>query len=54
MNLLGSVDAISRAYPHLFNAGTASGGLIHEFTGPGKRVEWRLYNVNALEPSPTS
>ena len=54
MNFLGSVDAINLAYPHLFDAGSASGSLIQEFSGGGKRVEWRLYSVSALEPAPAS
>ena len=49
MNYLGSVDAINRAYPHLFDLGAASGDLVHEFTGSGKHVLWRLYAVSAVE-----
>ncbi|HEY9289368.1 MAG TPA: hypothetical protein VIT43_15245, partial [Candidatus Dormibacteraeota bacterium] len=53
MNYLGSVDAINRAYPHLFDLGPASGELIHEFTGSGRHVLWRLYAVSAVEAPST-
>jgi len=51
-NSLGSLDALNRAYPGLWPSGAASGGLELEFASPGKRVEWRLYRVSAIAPSP--
>jgi hypothetical protein len=53
-NSLGSLDALNRAYAGLWASGTASGSLEHEFAGPGKRVEWRLYRVSAIAPAPAS
>ena len=51
-NSLGSLDALNRAYPGLWPSAAASGSLEHEFAGPGKRVEWRLYRVSAITPPP--
>jgi hypothetical protein len=53
-NSLGSLDALNRAFPGLWPSATASGALDHEFAGPGKRVEWRLYRVSAIVPAPAS
>jgi hypothetical protein len=50
-NSLGSLDALNRAFPGLWPSASASGGLEHEFAGPGKRVEWRLYRVSAIAPA---
>ena len=48
-NVLGSLDALNKAYPSLFQSGSASGALVREFLGPGKRPLWRLYQVSAIE-----
>ena len=55
-NSLGSLDALNHAFPGLWPSGAASGALEHEFAGPDKRVEWRLYRVSAiaLPPAPAS
>jgi hypothetical protein len=52
-NSLGSLDALNRNFPRLWPTGAASGGLEREFTGPGNRVEWRLYRVSAIALAPT-
>jgi hypothetical protein len=58
MSFLGSLDAINRTYPGLFQSGAASGALVREFAGPGGHAEWRLYRVSAIEsvvaPTPPS
>jgi len=51
-NSLGSLDALNHAFPGLWPSAAASGGLEHEFAGPDKRVEWRLYRVSAIAPPP--
>jgi hypothetical protein len=51
-NSLGSLDTLNRAFPGLWPSGAASGALEHEFAGPGKTVEWRLYRVSAIAPPP--
>ena len=51
MNSLGSLDAVNRAYPELYPSAAASGARVREFSGPGNRVEWRLYRVSAIAPS---
>jgi hypothetical protein len=54
-NSLGSLDTLNRAFPGLWPSGAASGALEHEFAGPDKKVEWRLYRVSAIvQPPPTS
>ena len=50
-NSLGSLDALNRAFPALWQSGTTSGALEHEFAGPDKQVEWRLYRVRFPSPS---
>jgi len=50
-NVLGSLDALNKAYPSLFQSGSGSGDLVREFVGPGKRPLWRLYQVSAVDVS---